>query len=254
VLDASSDSKFSQHIVLPVAGAGYLGSVAQVGQLVTRVAASVVAEMPEVFLAAKLGRFEPVCVVDVSVYNSNQQFRVAYSSKLGQVRPLLPFNKQQHVDLGHCTWEMFASTLVVCGRAVGQGAVAAVAAAANVPETPGSAAAAVVYPRLEALINSQLIGGVLQAARVHRMQPLLHPCLYWSTSSKHCPAVGREHASNHVQVVVNAKLCQWRLHCLDPDCSPGAWQRFDPALVQDLHHAATSFSAWHHHWKQQRDV
>mgnify|MGYP001807948551 CR=1 FL=1 len=91
--------------------------------------------------------------------------------------------------------------LVVCGRAVGQGAVAAVAAAANVPETPGSAAAAVVYPRLEALINSQLIGGVLQAARVHRMQPLLHPCA----------CIGPHHPSTVLLLVVSTLVttCKW---------------------------------------------
>lgn len=90
------------------------------------------------------------------------------------------------------------------------------------------------YPPLEAYINGHLLSGHLREAKVHRERPLHVPCLYWSTTSRFCPAVGREHASNHMQIVVNVAYCTWRFHCLDPECQPGAWMSFSPRCIQML--------------------
>jgi len=102
--------------IVGVLGQGYVGHVSVVGKLAARVSDLAVTDSPTTFLVRRPGHADMVSLVDMSVYRTNQQFRVAFSSKFGQHRPLLPYNKQQAVGLSQCTWSMFESTLVVCGR------------------------------------------------------------------------------------------------------------------------------------------
>lgn len=257
VLDSSDSSKLSQHIIVGVLEQGYVGHVSVVGKLAAQISHLAATDSPATFLIRKPGHANMVSLVDLSVYNTNQQFRVAFSSKFGQNRPLLPFNKQQAVGLSQCTWPMFESTLVVCGRT---------RHAAQAPAKPTHSALQLAqlkpalpacYLSLEAHINRQLLSGQLKKAKVHREHPLQVPCLYWSTTSRFCPAVGREHASNHMQIVVNVAYCTWRFHCLDPECKPGPWMSFSPSLLQ-LHPGAVHPGAgavlkeWHEYWERKR--
>lgn len=252
VLDASDDCKFSQHVIVGVVGQRYVGPVGMVGAIVTELVSKAVAAKPELFLVHKRGDQPQASLVDLSVYNTNQQFRVAYSSKYGQHRPLLPANRQQHVVLSHCTWSMFESTLIVCGRSPTAPTIQPVASV-SAQLQPIVRPAVACYPALEAQISKCLLFGQLKEAKVHRKHPLAVPCLYWSTTSRYCPGIGREHASNHMQVVVNVALCAWRFHCLDPDCQPGPWKAFDASLLQ-LHPAAAHLQEWHQHWEKHRVI
>lgn len=247
LLDASNDSKFSQHLVVGVVGQQFVGPVHAVGTIAVEIVRQAAAAHPHVFCVHKMGQGMGN-VVDLSVYNTNQQFRVPYSSKLGQQRPLLPVNKQVGISLQQCTWPMFEGMLIVCGRqqhsstcCVMQQKYSAVPA-----HTFG-----VCYPLLEAHLNACLTNGQLKTVAVHRDRPLQVPYLYWSTTSRYCPAIGREHTSNHMQIVVDVKKCTWRFHCLDPACDPGQWTAFDAKLLQ-LHPAAARLQEWHQHWRQHR--
>lgn len=96
VLDASSIDKFSQHLVVELSGEHpYVGGVHAVGALVKSVVALASQQLSVVDGADGSLR----CIVDHAVYNTNQQFRVIFSSKYGQQRPLLPFNRLQHLQL-----------------------------------------------------------------------------------------------------------------------------------------------------------
>lgn len=254
VLDASDCNRFSQHIIVGVHGQGYLGPVQTVRMLAVDVASAAVAQYPGIFMVSKPGQQVESAVVDLSVYNTNQQFRVAYSSKFGQCRPLLPFNRQRGVPLLECTWSMFESMLIVCGRSIGAPSTLQ-AAGRSLPASLGVGCmrpAAACYPALEAHLGRHLLFGHLKEAKVHRQEPFIVPCLYWSTTSRYCPAMGREHKSNHMQVVVNVATCAWRFHCLDPACVPGAWVPFDPSMLQRLHPAAQHLQQWHDYWAKQR--
>jgi len=110
-----------------------------------------------------------------------------------------------------------------------------------------------VYPLLESYIAAKLIGGTLKAVQLHRSNAFAQPYLYASTTSRYCPVLLREHASNHVQVEVNVLTCMWRFRCLDPQCDPCMWQKFDAALLDQLHPAvAQQLAPWHAHWASKR--
>jgi hypothetical protein len=114
VLDASCAEKFSQHIIIGLTGCPYVGSVHAVGQLVQRIVQSNSHQLPLVVIKSIDGARG--CVIDTSVYATNQQFRVMFSSKFGQSRPLLPRNRSTGVSLAACSWELFRTSLVACMR------------------------------------------------------------------------------------------------------------------------------------------
>lgn len=251
VLDASDPYKFSQHVIVSMVGRVHLGTVPVVAGVVQQAVEHVMGQWPNVFTVNR-GSNMAACVVDTSVYSLNQQLRVPYSSKLGQRRPLLPVNRAQAVTLHDCPWELFESMLVVCSR-LPRGSPCVQQMRSPAAASPSSQAPVVsMYPLLEQHINRHLVGGVLKQASLHHKAPLHVPCIYWRTTSRYCPAVAREHKSNHVQVVANVLRCTWRIHCLDPDCCPGPWERFDGCLLADVGEAAgPEVRAWHEHWVKQ---
>jgi hypothetical protein len=88
LLHASSLAKYSCHAVLHALGTpdGCCGSVADVGALVRAAWRGV----PQSLQWVVDDSGATVSVFDLGVYRCQQQFRVPYSSKLGQDRPMLP--------------------------------------------------------------------------------------------------------------------------------------------------------------------
>jgi hypothetical protein len=265
VLDASSAEKFSQHIIVSLTGCPYVGSVHDVGQLVQCIVKRA-AQLPQLFVTTSQDG-ACGCVIDTSVYATNQQLRVMFSSKFGQNRPLLPINKCAGLQLHACSWQVFRTSLVTCKR------LPAVVDQRSSVSSSGSCTAAHrlcvhpaanslihcdivhLYPNLILFLCSQLHNGTVVGAKVHRARPLEVPYMYCSTTSKWCSTVGREHAGNHIQLVVNVLSCTWRQHCLDPACSPAEWQDFEPSLLQRVcEPISSSVRDWHEHWKLHRNV
>jgi hypothetical protein len=253
VLDASDGVKFSQHIIVSMAGpTPYVGDVTQVGRVVKRIAARGCIEMPSIFCVCTHGHKDK-CIIDTAVYARNQQFRVMFSSKLGQKRPLIACNRPCPI-LQDCPWQLFAETLVTAGRASHVRTTRVTRGTGAAHQTTSHLQHTVVYQLLEERINVLLEDGLLQAASVHRTSPLGWPLLYYSTTSRHCPVLHQQHNSNHVQVVVDVLACKWRVWCLDPDCigTAATWHSFDATLVEVLHPAASRLTAWHMHWARAR--
>jgi len=97
VLDASNESRVSQHIIVGVHPHGYLGNVQQVVGSVVKNVCDIAQHMDE--FCALDGHHNKHCIIDTSVYSKNQQFRVMFSSKFEQQRPLVPINKLSAVSL-----------------------------------------------------------------------------------------------------------------------------------------------------------
>jgi len=116
VLDASNSSKFSRHIIISMAGThAWLGNVHEVGTAAKNIIAQAVSHHPAMFLVQHAQQSLHKCVIDDGVYSRNQQFRVMYSSKLGEDRPLLPYNRCCP-GIAACSWQEYAPSLVVAGR------------------------------------------------------------------------------------------------------------------------------------------
>jgi hypothetical protein len=190
----------------------------------------------------------PRCLCDTSVYKLNQQFRVMFSSKFGQQRPLLPVGGTP--QLATCTEAAYASALVAPSAPATscQAGPAAVRSAPAVPAAgAGAGYATGVYPHLVEFLDARLLMGAVTRVDMHRTQPLQQPYLYCATSSRWCDVAGRCHGSNHVMLQVNAATARYRAVCLHPACAAGPWLEL-PAGVFRQQPAAPEWAQWHQKW------
>lgn len=252
ILDASSASKFSQHVVVQLQGnTQYVGTVQQVRAVVDEIARIAQTYNKLMVCSVKKGH---TMIADLGVYKRNQQFRVMFSSKLQQNRPLLPFNKLQHITLQNCTEAMLATSLVRCGQTVlERQSVVQETQVHQMPVVVGRSST-LFYPDLEAYLSKFIQPcGSLISSSVHRSQPFDKPYLYYRTSCRRCTHSGTEHRSNHIQLVVNVLNCTWREHCLDSACRPCEWQQFQGGLLQSFVAVDDVLQRWHRHWQQCRE-
>lgn len=242
-LDASDQRKFSQHLLLTVPGSadGCLGSPATVGEAV-RAAIAGWERHAQLIVCGPQG---PRCLCDSSVYKMNQQFRVMFSSKFGQQRPLLPVGGG--LQLATCNEAAYTAALVApCAPAPSSQSLPA--AVRSVPAVPAVVVcAAGVYPHLIDFLNAQLPMGAVTAVAMHRTQPLQQPYLYCATSSRWCDVAGRCHGSNHVMLHVNAATARYRAMCLHPACAAGPWLELPPGVFRQQP-ATPEWAQWHQAW------
>lgn len=196
VLDASDSSKFSKHLI--VASTGPARSISDVQSFVRNVAV----RLPALSF-----------LIDLSPYKTNQQFRVPFCSKFGQMRPLLPvpFTVNGSTTLVYTcqsmTPDMFRTSCVSVSKVV----------KARLPfrSVSGISPGRSPFPKLDAWVAGKF-GRVFQV-KLDRLFPN-SALLFFFVESKFCSNVGREHLSNRVIIAVDVSACQFHQRCLDCDC------------------------------------
>ena len=196
------------------------------------------------------GCWREVPIIDDSVYSRNRCFRVAFSSKFGQRRPLRPLlgcNRVASAEPGFLLLHSLASFV--------SGGEALLCARGLVPEDAGHAT--VGRPRRCSAVGQvqsvpqgfptvapcedTLLAGVLEvlvrawdAVRSeyepgHARMGVLGSRLRWMSrdrryccvslrNNRFCLCKGASHLSNHVYLVVNVSRAIWYQKCHDADC------------------------------------
>lgn len=239
-------NKFSQHIIVGVGCDGYLGTMQQVASVVRNVC-DIVQHMDECCVLSHDSIKH--CITDRSVYNKNQQFSVLFSSKYAQQRPLVPLNDSA-ITLQTVDWELYKQSLVVVQAAkvdhFAHEHHRSITCSSRVVSSSG------VYPLLEQHIQSQLHDGErITSVAWCRQRPFEVPKMYYSTSSKFCSNIMRQHKSNHIMVHVDVVACKLRWYCLDPCCAKGNWVAFDKHMIGAVDNS--SGQQWHDHWARWRE-
>jgi hypothetical protein len=227
VLDASDAGKFSQHVVVHLSGRQGLCGVAQA----KAVCSHVVASMPQDLLAVQTASGRAGCIIDQSVYSSNQQMRIMGCVKLGSDRVL------RVLQPADCNLE---GTLV-CMPQHGllwpkKEARALQCASTSMGMYAGSS---VLQPAIAHAISSSMGGSRIRGCALHTAHGSQHPSIYVYTTSTSCAHV--HHKSNTALAEISCSSRHWRVLCRD-GCKPGEWQLLPGPAADCI--AASSAPAW----------
>ncbi|XP_055338534.1 DNA-directed primase/polymerase protein-like [Paramacrobiotus metropolitanus] len=235
-LDASTDAKFSQHLIFPTV---VFRDVNHAGLFVkylcsNRADYDAAADLSydELLVWKKDGSAQGSCV-DTGVYNKNRNFRLFLSHKQGKNNPLLFQPTAAFQDISEreifmesliCNVESNCDALefpahlqpeIVRNCPVTNNFISADGDARAPVSGPGSP-----FPEVDRFIESVITRDGLQSSiRQCRYHPDTHSIVYNIQGQyRYCQRIGRHHASNGIFFVAYLKEGIYYQKCFDPDC------------------------------------
>ena len=248
VLTASSDAKFSMHLILPLLGGALFSSVKHLKLMANYIAA----ESDKGILLVNNKQNEMKSMLDLSVYKENQQFRLMGCVKFGDSRALRGQQKYALQDTLICV-DAARKTLIGvtaqeptdsgCDRTARQHVGGGGSAARSANE---------LCPSLSQFVSNELGGCRMYGVKWHKKYGEGSSSLYLYTSSKECCT--KVHSSNTVTVEVCLQRLAWRVLCQSPNCrSRGCWKGLNMAVVEQdqLAHWDNTLRDWAIKWLEQ---
>jgi len=271
VLDSSTASKFSRHVVIQWGGVAFADN-AHVGALVDEALA--LARADREAGRPGPGPLEPGCLfwdttgcfVDTSVYSRNRCFRLFLSSKAGKGVPLtrVPCPGERGHEMGE--QEVFEASLAchvsADARLLKCGAGRPVAGArgrvvmSSSASTPSRRAAATAPPEglsgVEAFVRRIADTRACKppgttGVRAWTLFPDIAAVTFYLTGTRFCHRVDREHRSNGVYYTVDLASGAADQRCFDPDCR--GYLHYIPVPLDVLSEAdRDEYAAYARHW------
>jgi hypothetical protein len=229
-LDSSTDTKFSRHLIVRLAGAVFCDN-STVGQFV-RALVSDAATNPSspLFVISEQGTRRSI--VDLAVYSRHRQFRIVGSCKFGKTAILQP--TQSTRDLFPNDRELFfaslicnvpeGATLLGGGADAGDGdfhlpTTTISTTTTTTTQPPREQAGGSPWPLLDRFVEGLAsVGDVRGWIRSTRLVEESHLLIFNIGGNRFCGRIGRPHKSNHVFFVAHLQGGVVWQKCLDPDC------------------------------------
>ena len=225
ILESSSALKFSIHLIFSKV---IFSNNNQMGQFVKKILSS--EDAYEKFsVSNKAG--DSISFVDMTVYTSNRNFRLLYSSKLGKRRPFLISQIDVSIKPDSCPEDIFCSTLVtnvdVTSENIeilsysddsGDKEVSTACISEEVEKCPSKSNSQLKNDEVECFINNVAAPGIVRNRKVFS-SPSLEIIHYDITGSKFCRKVNRCHRSNNVYFRYYPSKDLLKQGCYSPSCN-----------------------------------
>ena len=258
ILDASTDVKFSQHLIYQMPpGIAFKDNI-QCGHfvrhLVTQLSKCSIPclseeEQKSLFVKTSADQ-DSTSFCDLAVYTKNRNFRLFLSSKYGKNAPLIVAPNNDHHPATDGDWPssdsaVFASSLityfkpsepierflVTLDQDDNQTSPIPSSSSNKPPSMNGSNGGLSPWAEIDLFILSLVSpnGGYIRQWIYYETNETI---IYQIGGSRYCSSIGREHKSNAVKYVINLPKATYYQSCFDPEC---AAKRQPPQAIPERH-------------------
>ena len=236
ILDSSTDSKFSQHLIFQTEGcifednsqAGHF--VSYIDHLLKNTSIPELTKQEQNSLFVESERQEKSGFYDMGVYSKNRNFRLLHSSKHGKNTPLLvapnnqfkpkepSINNIAHFQaslITHFPDRLTNKTQLLKHHLKDRKMTAAIITATAKPDTGGSKSSS-PWTEIDTFINEKAAPGYIKKWVYFQQTQTI---VYTIEGDRYCKTVGRQHKQNAIKYIVSIANSTYYQSCFDSECN-----------------------------------
>lgn len=244
VLDGSTETKFSQHLIFQSSNAVFQDNIHAgnfVRYLVDQLKES---KVPNLSTAEQQSLFvnndkeNTVSLCDLGVYTKNRNFRLFLSSKFGKNVPLVVANNNSFRPALDSNEAFFKASLITHFEdekssnqllTFAKDTIGTSKHHDQKPHDPTLNGYQVSpWNEIDKFIMELVAPGTIRQWMYYDRTETI---VYVIQGNRYCSSIGREHKRNHIKYVVNLPNATYYQSCFDPDCSRGALQIIPPEYL-----------------------